>query len=119
MVEALVEDAEVGKIYRGRVVRTTDYGAFVEILPKKDGMVHISQLDSVHVRRVEDVVQVGDEIMVMVVDVGRDGRIRLSRQAVLEGWSVEEARSRDRVPSRGGRGVGRRGEDRRTSRFRR
>jgi len=119
MVEALVEDAEVGKIYRGRVVRTTDYGAFVEILPKTDGMVHISQLDSVHVRRVEDVVQVGDEIMVMVVDIGRDGKIRLSRQAVLEGWSVEEARSRDRVPSRGGRSEGRRGEGRRPSRFRR
>jgi polyribonucleotide nucleotidyltransferase len=103
MVESLVEDAEVGKIYRGRVVRTTDYGAFVEILPHKDGMVHISQLDSAHVRRVEDVVEIGDEIMVMVVDIGRDGRIRLSRQAVLEGWSVEEARSHDRVPSRGGR----------------
>jgi polyribonucleotide nucleotidyltransferase len=108
MVEALVEDAQVGKIYRGRVVRTTDYGAFVEILPKKDGMVHISQLDSGHVQRVEDVVQVGDEIMVMVIDIGRDGKIRLSRQAVLEGWSVEEAQQRDRVPSRGGRGDRRR-----------
>jgi polyribonucleotide nucleotidyltransferase len=114
MVEALVEDAQVGKIYRGRVVRTTDYGAFVEILPNKDGMVHISQLDSMHVRRVEDVVHVGDEIMVMVVDIDREGKIRLSRQAVLEGWSVQEAQSRDRVPSRGGRGEGRR-----TSRFRR
>jgi polyribonucleotide nucleotidyltransferase len=114
MVEALVEDAQVGKIYRGRVVRTTDYGAFVEILPHKDGMVHISQLDSVHVRRVEDVVHVGDEIMVMVVDVDREGKIRLSRQAVLEGWSVQEAQSRDRVPSRGDRSEGRR-----TSRFRR
>jgi polyribonucleotide nucleotidyltransferase len=114
MVEALVEEAQVGKIYRGRVVRTTDYGAFVEILPNKDGMVHISQLDTEHVRRVEDVVQIGDEIMVMVIDVDREGRVRLSRQAVLEGWSVEEAQSRDRVPSRGGRGEGRR-----TSRFRR
>ena len=112
MVEALVEEAQVGKIYRGRVVRITDYGAFVEILPRKDGLVHISQLDSGHVQRVEDVVHVGDEIMVMVIDIDREGKIRLSRQAVLEGWSVQEAQSRDRVPSRGGRR-----ETRRTSRF--
>ena len=103
MVEALVEEAQLGKIYRGRVVRTTDFGAFVEILPKQDGLVHISQLDSAHVQQVGDVVQVGDEIMVMITNIGQDGRIRLSRQAVLEGWSVEEAQSHDRVPSRGDR----------------
>ena len=114
MVEALVQEAQVGKIYRGRVVRITDYGAFVEILPNQDGMVHISQLDSGHVQRVEDVVHVGDEIMVMVIDIDRQGKIRLSRQAVLEGWTAQEARSRDRVPSRGVRR-----ETRRTSHFRR
>ena len=103
MVEALVEEAQVGKIYRGRVVRTTPYGAFVEILPNTDGLVHISQLDRGHVERVEDVVQVGDEIMAMVIGIDREGKIRLSRQAVLEGWSVEEAQRRDRPLSRGGR----------------
>lgn len=114
MVEALVEEAQMGHIYRGRVVRITDYGAFVEILPNQDGMVHISQLDSGHVQRVEDVVHVGDEIMVMVIDIDREGKIRLSRRAVLEGWTAEEARRRDRVPTRGGRS-----EMRRTPRFRR
>ncbi len=114
MVEALVEEAQVGKIYRGRVVRTTDYGAFVQILSNQDGMVHISQLDSGHVQRVEDVVHVGDEIMVMVIDIDREGKIRLSRRAVLEGWSVQEAQRRDQILSRGGRG-----ETRRTPRFRR
>jgi polyribonucleotide nucleotidyltransferase len=108
MVEALVEEAEIGRIYRGRVVRTTDFGAFVEILPKQEGLVHISQLDSAHIQRVEDVVQMGDEIMVMVTNIDSEGKIRLSRQAVLEGWSVEEARSRDQVPSRGDRNQRRR-----------
>ncbi len=110
---ALVEEAEIGRIYTGKVVRTTDFGAFVEILPGKDGMVHISQLASERVPSVESVVQVGDEVVVMVTDVSPDGRIRLSRQAVLEGWTAEEARERDggssRRPSGGG---GRSGGDR-------
>jgi polyribonucleotide nucleotidyltransferase len=93
---ALTEVAEVGRIYTGRVVRITDFGAFVEILPNTDGMVHISQLDSERVDRVEDVVRMGDEITVMVTDIDPAGKIRLSRQAVLEGWTVEEAVSRDR-----------------------
>jgi polyribonucleotide nucleotidyltransferase len=102
-IEALTKEAEVGEIYTGKVVRTTDFGAFVEILPGIDGMVHISQLADFKVPSVEDVVQVGDEIMVMVTDVDTEGKIRLSRQAVLEGWSLEEARQRDRVRS-GSRG---------------
>lgn len=102
-IEALTEEATVGKIYTGRVVRTEPYGAFVEILPGVDGMVHISQLADYRAPSVEDVVKVGDEIMVMVTDIGPDGKIRLSRQAVLEGWTPEEARERDRRGS-GGRG---------------
>jgi len=113
MVESLTEEAVVGRIYTGRVVRTTDFGAFVEILPSVDGMVHISQLDSEHVEKVEDIAKVGDEITVMVTNIDPDGRIRLSRQAVLEGWTPEEAMERDRKPSRrsGGQrsGGGRRG----------
>jgi polyribonucleotide nucleotidyltransferase len=96
MIEALTEEPEVGQIYTGRVARTTDFGAFVEILPNTDGMVHISQLSNEFVDSVEDVVQVGDEIMVMVTNIDREGKIRLSRQAVLEGWTPEEARAADR-----------------------
>jgi len=109
MVRALTEEAEIGKIYTGKVVRTADFGAFVEILPGTDGLVHISQLADYRVPSVEDVVKVGDEIMVMVIDVDREGKIRLSRQAVLEGWTAEEARARDRKPSgpRPGGGGGR------------
>lgn len=109
MIERLTEEAELGRIYTGRVVRTAPYGAFVEILPGVDGLVHISQLDSVHIKEVEDVAKVGDEITVMVTNIDAEGKIRLSRQAVLEGWSVEEARENDSGgrSSGGGRGRGR------------
>jgi len=100
MIESLIEEAEIGRIYTGRVVRTTDFGAFVEILPNTDGLVHISQLDSIRIESVEDVARVGEEITVMVTNIDRDGKIRLSRQAVLEGWTAEEAAERDRRPSR-------------------
>ncbi|RMF35949.1 MAG: polyribonucleotide nucleotidyltransferase [Chloroflexi bacterium] len=113
MIEALTEEPEIGKVYVGKVVRTTDFGAFVEFLPGQDGMVHISQLADFRASRVEDVVQVGDEIMVMVTDIDADGKVRLSRQAVLEGWTPEEARARDRKPSRGGGSRGKRGPRRR------
>jgi polyribonucleotide nucleotidyltransferase len=86
----------------------------VEILPGVDGLVHISQLDSERVNKVEDVVGMGDEITVMVTDIDPQGKIRLSRQAVLEGWTAEEAREKDqRKPGGGGggnRGGGRGGD---------
>jgi len=105
-IRLLTEDPEPGRIYKGKVVRITDFGAFVEILPDVDGMVHISQLSDKHVNKVEDIVQLGDEILVMVTDIGAEGKIRLSRQAVLEGWDLETARRMDR-PGGGGRGRGR------------
>ena len=114
-VEALGDQAVVGNIYTGKVVRIADFGAFVEILPGVDGLVHISQLDSERVNKVEDVVGMGDEITVMVTDIDPQGKIRLSRQAVLEGWTAEEAREKDqRKPGGGGgnRGGGRNGGDR-------
>ncbi|HXF63003.1 MAG TPA: polyribonucleotide nucleotidyltransferase [Caldilineaceae bacterium] len=106
-VTRMMEDVEIGKIYTGTVVRVEPYGAFVNILPGVDGMVHISQLADYRVEKVEDVVKLGDELTAMVIDVDASGKVRLSRQAVLEGWSVEDARSRDR-----GAGGGRRGGDR-------
>lgn len=113
-IEGLTETAEVGKIYTGKVVRITDFGAFVQILPNTDGMVHISQLDSNHVEKVEDVVNMGDEVSVMVTAIDPMGKVRLSRQAVLEGWTPEEAQSKDKGGGsrRGGGDRGSRGGDR-------
>jgi polyribonucleotide nucleotidyltransferase len=115
-IEAITETPQLGRIYTGKVVRIADFGAFVEILPGTDGMVHISQLDSERVEKVEDVVKMGDEITVMVTGIDPMGKIRLSRQAVLEGWSVEEAQERDSRKSSGGRpGGGRPGGSRNRS----
>jgi len=102
-IEAITETPQLGRIYTGKVVRIADFGAFVEILPGTDGMVHISQLDSERVEKVEDVVKMGDEITVMVTGIDPMGKIRLSRQAVLEGWTIEEAQERDSRKSSGGR----------------
>ncbi|MCK4262185.1 polyribonucleotide nucleotidyltransferase, partial [bacterium] len=81
MVESLTADVEVGKIYSGKVKKITDFGAFVEVLPKQEGLVHISQLADHHVKKVEDEVKVGEEILVKVVEVDPQGKIRLSRKA--------------------------------------
>jgi polyribonucleotide nucleotidyltransferase len=112
-IDLLTQEAELGRIYTGRVVRVADFGAFVEILPGQDGMVHISQLDSNHIEKVEDVANVGDEITVMVTDISPDGKVRLSRQAVLEGWSLEEAKEKDGKKGGGNRSGGNRGGNRR------
>ncbi len=129
-IKAMVEEPELGSIYTGTVKRVENYGAFVEFLPGAEGMVHVSQLADYHVKSVEEEVSVGDEIMVMVINIDGAGRVRLSRQAVLEGWDVEEAKRRDAAGNRsggrrggggdrrggrreGGRGGDRRGGDRR------
>jgi polyribonucleotide nucleotidyltransferase len=84
-IQGLAAEPEVGKIYKGKVRRVVEFGAFVEILPGTDGLLHISQLSNERVRRVEDVVREGDEVMVKVLDVERGGKIRLSlREAMQE-----------------------------------
>src|SRR3989441_3643037 len=84
MVQRIAAEAEIGKIYKGTVRKIVDFGAFVEILPGTDGLVHISQLAPQHVRRVADVIKEGDEILVKVLDIDRQGKIRLSRKEALE-----------------------------------
>ncbi len=83
MIERYVKDVEVGASYLGTVKRIMNFGAFVEILPGKEGLVHISQLAHHRVKRVEDVVNIGDEIMVKVIEIDRQGRINLSRKELL------------------------------------
>lgn len=81
MVEYLTRDVIVGEIYNGKVMRVVNFGAFVEILPGKEGLVHISQLADHHVKNVEDVVKEGEEILVKVIEIDSQGRINLSRKA--------------------------------------
>jgi len=83
IIEGLTQEAVVGKLYKGVVKRITDFGAFVEILPGTDGLIHISQLAEEKVRRVEDVLKEGDEVWVKILEVDRQGKIRLSRKEAL------------------------------------
>jgi len=84
MIKDITREAEVGAIYNGTVVKITDFGAFVQILPGTDGLVHISQLANYRVKKVTDIVKEGDQLKVKVLEVGRDGKIRLSHKAVKE-----------------------------------
>ncbi len=84
MIEALVKDVEAGEVYTGKVKRVERYGAFVEVLPGKEGLLHISHLDHHRVNKTEDVVKLGDEVEVKVLDIDDKGRINLSRKALLE-----------------------------------
>ncbi len=84
MIEELTQEAEIGKIYIGTVKRITDFGAFVEILPGTDGLVHISQLDHRHVKSVTDILHEGEEVRVKVIDIDKQGRIKLSRKALID-----------------------------------
>jgi polyribonucleotide nucleotidyltransferase len=83
IIEGLTKEAEVGQIYTGKVSRILNFGAMVEILPGKEGLVHVSELADFRVARVEDVVKVGDEITVKVISVDNQGRVNLSRKAVF------------------------------------
>jgi polyribonucleotide nucleotidyltransferase len=89
IIKQLTADVEIGQVYTGKVKKITGFGAFVEILPGKEGLVHISQLERHRVARVEDVVNLGDEIQVKVLDIDDAGKIRLSRRALLGGGGEE------------------------------
>jgi polyribonucleotide nucleotidyltransferase len=105
MIQDLTREVEVGEVYTGKVTRLFNFGAMVEILPGKEGLVHISELADYHVPQVEDVVKVGDEIMVKVTGIDGSGRINLSRKAVFEGLShISGARVRDSAAPRHRRG---------------
>jgi len=110
MIRNITEDPEVGRVYQGRVRSVVTFGAFVEIVPGRDGLLHISEIDHHRVAKTEDVLNVGDLVMVKVIDVDRDGKIRLSRKALLpvpEGVTVgagdreHHDRGRDRDRDRG------------------
>jgi polyribonucleotide nucleotidyltransferase len=82
-IRNITTEPEIGQLYMAKVVRVTDFGAFAEILPNTEGLIHISQLENRRVRKVTDVVNEGDEVLVKVIDIDKDGRIRLSRKAAL------------------------------------
>src|SRR2546428_7745802 len=90
-IRAVTAEAEVGKIYRGTVRKIVDFGAFVEIFPGTDGLVHISQLAKERVQKVSDVIKEGDVIPVKVIEVDRSGKIRLSRKEALKDAEQQEA----------------------------
>jgi len=91
MIDDITMEPEVGQIYEGTVVRVMDFGAFVQILPGTDGLCHISQLATHRVSNVSDIVKEGDKLRVKVLEINRDGKIRLSHKAILE----EEGRRPD------------------------
>ncbi len=106
IIRGLTEEPELNKVYNGKVVRITDFGAFIEILPGTDALLHISELEWGRVERVEDVLQEGQEIEVKLIEIERNGRMRLSRRVLLpkpEGWEERPPRDRDSRDSRGSR----------------
>ena len=107
MIQALTREAEVGKIYLGTVRKIAEFGAFVEIFPGTDGLIHISELSDKRVKSVSDVLKEGDEVMVKVISIDRTGKIRLSRkEALAERAGTSGAAGSRRVRQRGAEGEG-------------
>jgi len=106
IIRNITEDPEIGRTYQGKVRSIVNFGAFVEIVPGRDGLLHVSEIDWGRTEKVEDVLNVGDLVMVKVVDVDRDGKIRLSRRALLpqpEGYVAPSGGGGGRDRDRGGR----------------
>ncbi|MGD9496531.1 MAG: polyribonucleotide nucleotidyltransferase [Armatimonadota bacterium] len=101
----LTREVEVGEVFTGKVVTITDFGAFIEILPGRDGLLHISDIEHTRTNRVEDVLKLGDEVTVKVIEVEPTGKVRLSRKALIEGTGTEGERRGESSgrSSRGGR----------------
>lgn len=95
-IDAIVKDVEVGNVYLGKVVRIMNFGAFVELAPGKDGLVHISKLSNEHVKKVEDVVNIGDEILVRVSEIDRQGRVNLTRKGLLPDDNKKKDKKEDK-----------------------
>jgi polyribonucleotide nucleotidyltransferase len=91
MIDGMFAEIEIGKLYQGRVVTTKEFGAFVEVLPGKDGLVHISELADFRVNKTEDVVKIGDMVWVKCVGVDDKGRVKLSRRAAMKERNDAEA----------------------------
>ena len=105
IIESLTREPEVGTIYKGKVTRVTDFGAFVEVIPGTDGLLHISEMAHTRVERVEDIMKEGDEVEVKLISVERDGKLRLSRREILplpEGDEGEQAKARMQAAREGG-----------------
>ncbi len=100
IIEGLTKEVEVGSIYTGKVTRVLNFGAMVEVLPGKEGLVHISELADYRVANVEDIVKIGDEVTVKVINIDNLGRINLSRRAVFEGDSQGDEAKADNSPSK-------------------
>jgi polyribonucleotide nucleotidyltransferase len=102
MINEITAEAEIGATYKGIVKKIMDFGAFVEILPGTDGLVHISELAHRRVKTVDEILKEGDVVMVKVLDVDRQGKIRLSRKALLpqEGPTQEPESRHHRVPKK-------------------
>ncbi|MBI1894584.1 MAG: S1 RNA-binding domain-containing protein, partial [Candidatus Rokubacteria bacterium] len=100
IVQGIIKEVELDKIYVGKVKKVVDFGAFVEILPGTEGLLHISQIAEQRIRKVEDEIQEGDEILVKVIEVDPSGKIRLSRKAALREQGDGPLREKLREPSR-------------------
>jgi polyribonucleotide nucleotidyltransferase len=109
IIEGLTKEIEIGEVYNGTVSRLTNFGAFIEILPGKDGLCRTEDLSDTPANRPEDVVSMGDEVTVMVIEVDSMGRVNLSRRAVLANLSLEEALELSRADQAASRGGGDRG----------
>ncbi|MFA6321176.1 MAG: polyribonucleotide nucleotidyltransferase [Candidatus Omnitrophota bacterium] len=105
VIKGITEEPEIGKIYKGKVKRIMNFGAFCEIMPGKEGLVHVSELANKFVKNVEDVVKIGDEVMVKVTEIDDQGRVNLSKRQADPDWTPEMAKKleeekRDRPPRR-------------------